>query len=224
MPLDIKATQIAANQTSEIAEMDGLEHISDPLWAPQTKAAKHDFWLQYEHSLLRDQEPDKFWVQFDITGWIVAQNMDAVQMDKAGQKLAQVLVRKEAMSDELRIESVQVVERKDRMQPYRMKCGNLAIVKTAYNPNEWDKYGKFETWSRLAYLVLGKLGDFWSDSFEQNAHIFILALWLAITVFLVRRWHQARQHEKALAEEDAEIALPSYQYSIIPVIKIEEYD
>ncbi|KAF2133708.1 hypothetical protein P153DRAFT_280453 [Dothidotthia symphoricarpi CBS 119687] len=211
MPLDVKAPQVAANQTHEIAEID--------------EGSQHDLSLQYEHSLLRDKEPGKFWVQFNVTGWVLQQTT-VVHMDKVDQKLVQVLLHKEANGTDLRIEEIQVVAREDRKQPYRMKCGRPAIVKTTFDPAEWDEFGKFGTWSRIMNLVLGNLGGFWYDNFQHNARVLLLALWLAITVFLVRRWHQARQEEKdVLAEDDAESALlPSYQYSVIPVIKIEEYD
>lgn len=224
MPLDIRVSQVASNQTFESLDItdgalrDGLSQD------PQTSTTNQKLWLQYEHSLLRDKDPRKFWVQFDVTGWILEETIDRVHMDKEGQKLVQMLLSKESNENELRIEDIQVVERKDRIEPYRMKCGKLAIVQTVYDPSEWDRFGKLGTSSRLGNLVLGKLGDFWYEHLQANARIFLLALWLAITVFLVRRWHHARQQEKDLAEEDAEIALPSYQYSAIPVIKIEEYD
>lgn len=211
MPLIVKAPQVAASQTLDGSSID--------------EGSKHDFLLQYEHSLLRDKEPGKFWVQFDVTGWLLQQTSEPVPMDKAGQKLVQVLLHKEANGTDLRIESMQVVERQDRKQPYRMKCGNLAVVKTTFDPAEWDEFGKFGTWSRILHVVLGTLGGFWYDNFQHNARVLLLALWLAITVFLVRRWRQARREEKeVLAEDDAESAMPSYQYSVIPVIKIEEYD
>jgi hypothetical protein len=145
------------------------------------------------------------------------------------QKLVQVLLRNE--TNELFIEDVQVVARRDRAQPYRMKCGRLAMVQTVFDPTEWDKYGKIGTESRLQNMIVDKISDVWSDDFQHNALVLPLALVLAFGIFMLRRWYVRRQQERSVAEDDAEIALLNgdYEdappaYADIPVIKIEEYD
>jgi hypothetical protein len=183
--------------------------------------------LQYEHTVLRTQEQGQQWIQFDVTGLpydaindprYPSLPTEAMPVDKEDQKLVQLRLQRNPETDELFIQDIQVVTRADRVQPYRMKCGRLAMAQTAYDPREWDKYGKYGTWERIQNRVMGEVGT-WS-----------LALSLALFVLAVRRWYQQRKQE---VEDDAEFALLDTEYgyddappaySDIPLIKIEEYD
>ena len=229
MPLNINARQVPANITT-----DDMTLLGPTRWGVQLP-------LQYEHTVLRTQEgEDSFWVQIDVTGLPLGETNDPrfpyleaepVRMDQKGQKLVQLLLRQQNQTNELLIEDIQVVAREDRVQPFRMKCGRLAMVQTAFDPTEWDEYGKLGTSSRLQNLLVGTVGDFWSDYMQYNLLVLPLALLLALGMVALRRCYQRRQQEKAVVEDDAEIALLSSQYddappayADIPVIKIEEYD
>jgi hypothetical protein len=228
MPLNIHALQVPANITADDME---------PLWLGPTMSVVQ-LPLQYEHTVLRTQENGKIWVQFDVTGLPLSESNDPrfpfltgelVKMTNDEQKLVQVLLRNK--TNELFIEDVQVVARRDRAQPYRMKCGRLAMVQTVFDPTEWDEYGKIGTESRLQNMIVDKISDVWSDVFQHNALVLPLALVLAFGIFMLRRWYARRQQERSVAEDDAEIALLACDYedappayADIPVIKIEEYD
>ncbi|KAF2621943.1 hypothetical protein BU25DRAFT_435166 [Macroventuria anomochaeta] len=229
MPLHINAYQVAGNLTHEAMDSIIHERLLDPDFAWQTRY--HQFPLQYEHTLLKTETPGQWWMQFDITGFPWGKDGEPVHFDE-DRRLVQVLVKEEKLADgaekSLSIKDVQIVERYQRAQPIRMKCGKLAMVKTAFDPNEWDEYGKLGSWSRVWNMVFGKIGQYWLDHIQHNALLLPLALLLAFLIFFARVWHQRGQQEKAM---DAEYALlESTQeglppaYSDIPVIKIEEYD
>jgi hypothetical protein len=216
--------QIAANVTTDMIGDPGVD-TSIPIQP------------QYEHTVLRTQEYGQLWIQLDITGLVLRDVDDptlgdrAVKLDKDGQKLVQLLLRQGKETDELSIEDIQVVTRAERVQPYRMKCGRLAMVQTFYDPMEWDSYGQYGTWERVLNLVTGKVGDFWADNVQHSSFVLPLAVFLTFGVVMLRRWYQKRQQEKNLSTDDAETALlGSYYadappaYTDIPVIKIEEYD
>ncbi|KAJ4373059.1 hypothetical protein N0V83_003350 [Neocucurbitaria cava] len=230
MPLHINALQVSADIS--IAEM---AHLIDEDLNPSTSAGPVSYALQYEHTLLRTEVHNRWWVQFDVTGLPWGETTAPLKMDKEGQKIVEVLLSKQENSTELLIETLQVVERKDRVQPSIMKCGRLAMVQTSFDPNMWDEYGKSGTWSRTWNFVLSKLGDFWSNSLQQDALLLPLALLLALMVVLVRRWFQQRQQIRDMEEDDMEMNLAmallgshhqdaSRAYADIPVIKIEECD
>jgi hypothetical protein len=223
LPLDatppfINAPQIPINITSDSLKSDGYGLLPWDVMLP----------LRYEHTVLRTQEQGRLWIQFDVTGLPLDQIQDSrypslvgepVILDKREQKLVQLLLQQHSETDELFILDVQVVARADRVQPYRMKCGRLAMIQTMYDPREWDKYGKYGTWARVHNFVLGEVG------------VWPLVLSLAGLCVLLRRWCQQRQREVTAMEGDAEIALlvAEYEdappaYADIPVIKIEEYD
>ncbi|KAH7082668.1 hypothetical protein BKA63DRAFT_404309 [Paraphoma chrysanthemicola] len=227
LPLNINAYQVPTNISAEEMQL---------LWQGPTSGVQLP--LQYEHTVLRTQENGKLWVQFDVTGLPLSEsndprfpflNGDLVKLDMEEQKLVQVLLRNE--TNDLSIEDIQVVARKDRAQPYRMKCGRLAMVQTAFDPTEWDEYGKFGTESRLQNMVASKIGEVWSDGFQRNSLLLPVGLLLAFGAFMLRRWYVRRQDERRDVEDDAEIALLNRDYedappayADIPVIKIEEYD
>jgi hypothetical protein len=184
----------------------------------------------YQHTVLRTQEHGQLWVQLDITG-LAPRDMDpsrgkALGLDREGQKLVQLLLRQEKDTNELSIEDIQIVSRAERVQPYRMKCGRLAMVQTFFDPQEWDDYGRFGTWERTKNLVTGKISDM-----QHSQFVLPLAILLAFGVVMLRWWRQKREQEKTLVLDDAETALLSSEYTDappaytdIPVIKIEEYD
>jgi hypothetical protein len=198
--------------------------------------------LQYEHTVLRTEDSGQLWLQFDVTGLPSKDINDAgfpktkgepVKLDGEYRKLVQLLLRQQNETSEMFIEDVQVVARKDRVQPYRMKCGRLAMVQTAFDPMEWDEYGRFGTSERIQNLVIGKVGDFWSDYMQDNMIVLSLAMLLVTGLAMLRRQYQRRWQEKYAASEDAEVALlgleyddapPAYADVSIPEIKIEEYD
>ncbi|KAJ4355048.1 hypothetical protein N0V95_003266 [Ascochyta clinopodiicola] len=229
MPLYVDAHQVAANLTQETMDNMLRDRLLDPDFAWQTKY--HKFPLQYEHVLLRTETSGRWWVQFDVTGLQYGEAGEPVHF-QADHKLVQILIkhvkRTEKSQGELLIDIIQVVETAQRVQPIRMKCGKLAMVKTSFDPNEWDEYGKLGSWSRVWSMVFGKIGQYWEDHIQHDALLMPLALLLAFVIFFARVWYQKRQQEKGL---DAEYALlesahddlpPSY--SDIPIIKIEEYD
>lgn len=230
MPLYINAYQTVANLSQETMDNMVRERLLDPDFGWQTKY--HQFPLQYEHVLLRTKTPGQWWLQFDVTGLQYGEDGEPLHFNDEDHKLVQILVKQvksvEGANEELSIEDVQVVERSQRAQPIRMKCGKLAMVKTTFDPNEWDEYGKLGSWPRVWNMMFGRIGQYWEDHLQHNALLLPLALLLAVVVFFARVWHQRRQQEKTM---DAEYALlESTQqdlppaYADIPAIKIEEYD
>lgn len=234
LPLDavppyFSTQQLPANITMD--KMSSVGYASTP-WGVRVP-------LQYEHTVLRTQEHGQIWVQMDITGLALQMIEDPrfpglvaepVKLDNEEQKLVQILVQQHKETNELLIADLQVVKRADRVQPYRMRCGRLAMVQTSYDPSEWDEYGKYGTWARTQKLVFDKTSDFWSENVEDNALVFPLAMLLAFSVVMLRRWYQSRQQGMVAKADDVEIALLSSfedappAYADIPVIKIEEYD
>ncbi|KAF1941130.1 hypothetical protein EJ02DRAFT_423350 [Clathrospora elynae] len=222
MPLFVNALQWPTNVTK-----DTIIQLIKTDFKP-TLPRHQEFPLQYEHTLLRTEEAGQLWFQFNVTGLPWGATNEPVKM---GQKVVQVLLREQGSGNGISIEDIQVVEAKDRVQPYKMKCGKLAMVRTAFDPNEWDEYGKFGTWSRLWNLVMGSMGDFWFNNLQHNALMLPLALLLAVSIFLARLLYQQRHQENVSrdGDDDAETALLGREdapppYADIPVIKIEEYD
>lgn len=228
MPLHISAYQVASNLTNEAMDSIIRGRMLEPEVAGQTRY--HKFPLQYEHTLLKTGNPGQWWLQFDITASPWDKDGKPVLFDD-DRRLVQILVKEEKLADagrSLFIEDIQLVEHYQRAQPIKMKCGRLAMVKTVFNPREWDKYGKLGSWSRVWNMVFGKIGQYWLDHVQHNALLLPLALLLTFVLFFARVWYQRRQQDKTI---DAEYALlESTQdgmpppYSDIPIIKVEEYD
>jgi hypothetical protein len=230
MPLNINAWQVPANITTD--DMT-LLWLGPTAWGVQLP-------LQYEHTVLRTEEVGQLWIQFDVTGLPLGKSNDPrfpyldaepVTLDGADRKIVQLLLRQQNETSEMSIEDIQVVSRQDRAQPYRMKCGRLAMVRTAFDPADWDEYGKTGTSERTKNLIVGKVGDFWSDYVQNNMLVIPIALLLLLCIGALRRWYGRRQQEKDCVDDDTEIALLSsgYEdappaYADIPTIKIEEYD
>jgi hypothetical protein len=208
MPLHIHAFQVNAN-FSEMHMRKAIDlQMMDESWNLGTKYG--EFELQYEHTVVGTRDPGKSWVQFDITGIlypyaIYSQDPKGYyELQAEGQKLVQILLRETAEPHELFIEDMQVVDRKDRAKPYTMPCGRLAMAQTAFNPLEWDDYGKIGTWSRSFNLLWSKTGDlFW------NNLIFLPILVVVVPALILLRWMASRKLQEAalLAEDDAEAAL-----------------
>jgi hypothetical protein len=204
VPLDIRAYQIHANFSHETMDQVVEMRMLDSSWNLGTKFAQFD--LQYEHSIVGTADVGKIWYQFDVLGAHftgVNQPRSHMLTDEA-QKLVQMLVNQRVDGEQqlsISIEDVQVVERKDRVQPFRMKCGALAIQQTQFNPLEWDYYGQFGTLTRSWHLLLWKTGKF----FDRNGLVLIVLAVVFGAVTLVRR-RVARLQQRRVAD-DAETAL-----------------
>jgi hypothetical protein len=189
--------------------------------------------LQYEHTVLRTQEHGKLTVQFDVTSLPLDVLSDPrfhpsligepYKMDTEQQKLVQLRLHRNKDTGELLIEDISVVARADRTQPYRMNCGRLAMLRTTYDPREWDAYGKHGTARRMWNLIMSK----YVMNFAGFPAIVLGSCFILLARFCYRRRHQ----EKETTEDDAENALLGSEYADappayadIPVIKIEEYD
>ena len=228
MPLFIKAYQVPDNLTEGALESIVHAGMLEPDYTGETKFDPLP--LQYEHTLLKTQSPGQWWVQFDITGFPYDKHGKPYKFDE-DRRLVQILIKEEKRVNEpghsLSIENIQLVGHFQRAQPIKMKCGKLAMVKTSFNPDEWDEYGRLGSWSRVPYMMFGKVKTYWVDH-QSNIPVLLLALVFAVCFFIARAWAVRRLQEKTM---DAEYALlePSHDdlppaYSDIPVIKIEEYD
>jgi hypothetical protein len=216
LPLDISAFQTPGNLTKETMSKMASQKMLDSSWRVGTKYGT--FELQYEHTLLATNQPGEEWVQFDIIGaHRRGINPGSGVLDKDGQKMVQVLLRQD-MSDNaptLSIKDIQVVERKDRVQPLKMKCGKLAIIKTVYDPREWDYYGQFGTFSRSWSVFVSKtLGFFW-----RSIPLLIIFAIIFSGFSIVRRVKKRNEERKLEAvKDDAEAgaALLAPEYDDAP--------
>lgn len=185
-------------------------HMLDDSWTVGTKYGSFD--LQYEHAVVATHVRGRNWVQFDVLGihMMHGHNQGKYFLDKQGQRMVQVLLREEPDSRALHIEEVQVVEREGKAKPFKMQCGKYAIVKTQYNPLEWDFYGKLGTVSRVWHLLAWKL------------HEYIMQIGFAsilVVGFIRWRFYQAQKRELAADrawEADLEAAALVYDYEDSP--------
>jgi hypothetical protein len=226
MPLHINAFQTAANLTQETMDRIVESGLLDPEFAWQTKY--HQFPLRYEHTLLRTETPGQWWLQLDVTGLQHGESGEPLIFDERDHRLVQILISTRANNTELSINDIDIVEKSQRAHPIKMKCGKLAMVQTTFNPEEWDKYGMLGSWSRVWYMISGKIGQYWEDHVAHNALLLPVALLLAFIVFFARIWFQKRQQAKTMDAEYALLELSQDNlppaYSDIPIIKIEQYD
>lgn len=212
--------------------MTSMHMLDYDTWVLGTKYGS--FELQYEHSLVGTRTFDRNWIQVDITAvhQRSVHNPGSAKLDKDGQRIVQVLLRQKIQGgkvlDKVYIEDIQVVERRDRVQPYKMNCGKFAIIKNEFNPLEWDYYGKFGTLERTWHRFFWGIGEF----FDRNG-LYVIIATIAFGMFSLVRWVKRRQQAKAIAQikVDAEVALlePDFedappQYFDIPEIKIEDVD
>ncbi|KAL5118795.1 hypothetical protein ACEQ8H_003298 [Pleosporales sp. CAS-2024a] len=220
----INARQIPSNITAK--DMTELGWIPKPygIYMP----------LQYEHRALRTEKHGGLTIQFDVTALPLdvmneprfpLLKAEPYQMDKEQQKLVQLRLHHNKDKGELFIHDVSVIRQSERAQPFRMDCGRLAMVKTTYDPREWDQYGKFGTWARTQRVVVDTILGHWPE-INVGLPLAVLALFCLRSA---RRWHQRRQQEWRTMGDDAEVALLASldappAYADIPVIKIEEYD
>lgn len=224
MPPNIQAFQVPADITQE--EMDDLWR-EDSEYGVQMP-------LQYEHTVIRTQENGQLTVQFDVTSLPLDAMSDPRfypsfvgephKMDGEQQKLVELRLHRVPNTGELLIEDVSIVARANRTQPYRMKCGRLAMTRTTYDPREWDAYGKFGTFQRIWNVFVSQ---FVMD-FGNGLSAFTLCVFC---IFMARFCRQRIIQKIEPEEDDAEIALlgagyadAPLAYADIPVIKIEEYD
>lgn len=208
MPLLIHAFQVKANLSSlELAQAERFR-LMDGSWNSDTEYGA--FELQYEHTIVGTREPGKSWIQFDVTGIlytpeIFTKNPNAhYELRAEGQNLVQILLHETAEPHELFIEDVQVVDRKDRVQPYKMDCGRLAMAQTKFNPLEWDGFGQFGTWSRWFNVLWSNVGSFFGNILVLLRFLVVLA-----PVILLFRWRaRQQQHVNAVpVGDDAALAL-----------------
>ncbi|KAJ4384997.1 hypothetical protein N0V86_000602 [Didymella sp. IMI 355093] len=229
MPLYVNAYQVADNLTQDA--LDSIIQIGmlDADFKGDTDYSVTPA-LQYEHTLLKTKTPGEWYIQFDMTGMQYGIYPEPLHFD-LDRRLVQILVKEQKTGNDgrtLSIEDIQIIERSERAQPIKMKCGKLAMVKTSFVPSEWDKYGRLGSWSRLWNMVSLKISQYWFDNFQHNALVLPLALMLAFFIFFARVWYERRQQDKTT---DAEYALLDCDhdelppaYANIPVIKIEDYE
>ena len=210
LPLGIQAYQAHANLSRATVDKITEMHMLDSSWNLGTKFGRFD--LQYEHSVVGTKAFGKTWIQFDVLGAHLTgcRKPRSYMLDKEGQKMVQVLVAQHPDHEQLFIEDIQVVERKDRLQPYRMDCGRLAILQTQYNPLEWDYYGQFGTMTRSWHLLLWKTGHFVS----RNGLVLIIVAVVFGAVTLVRRRVDRLQQRSVV--DDAEVALLAPEPDDVP--------
>ncbi|KAJ8110724.1 hypothetical protein OPT61_g6502 [Boeremia exigua] len=225
MPHFINAYQAAANLSREATDSLVQGRVLDGF---ATQKHYRQLPLQYEHTLLKTEKHGQWWLQFDITGLQYGQDGEAVHFGE-DRRIVEILVKEQKGHEagrSLHIKDLRITERHLRVQPIKMKCGRPAMVKTSFDPSQWDKYGKLGSWSRMWYKMFGKIGEYWLENIH-HALLLPLALLFAFVVFFVRVWFQRRQQDKAT---DAEYALLDTEeddlpaYTDIPVIKIEEYE
>lgn len=229
MPLFVNAYQVADNLTQDALDSIIQAGMLDTEFKGDTEYSVTPA-LQYEHTLLKTQTPGEWYVQFDMTGMQYGVYPDPLHFD-LDRRLVQILVKEQRTGKEgglLSIEDIQIIERSERAQPIKMKCGKLAMVKTSFDPNEWDKYGKLGSWSRSWNMVSANVHQYYFDNIQHNAFVLPLALMAAFVIFFARVWYQRRQQDKTM---DAEYALLDCDhdelppvYANIPVIKIEDYE
>lgn len=189
-----------------MGKMTSMHMLDHETWSLGTKYGQ--FELQYEHSQLATEQPGDAWLQFDVLGIHErgSHNPGSYYLTQDGQRMVQVLLSRQIKDDKevLVIKNVEVIERKDRAQPIKMRCGKYAMIQTQYNPLEWDYYGKFGTLSRTWHRVTWGTLEF----IERNGFVLIIAAILFGAVRLIR-WRIRRSQEQALAQvkDDAEAAL-----------------
>lgn len=229
MPLFVNAYQVADNLTQEALDSIIQAGMLDAAFKGDTDYSVTPA-LQYEHTLLKTQTPGEWYVQFDMTGLQYGSYPDPLHFD-LDRRLVQILVKEQRTGKDgglLSIKDIQIIERSERAQPIKMKCGKLAMVKTSFDPNEWDKYGMVGTWSWLWNMIAVNVHQYWFENIRHNALVLPLALMAAFVIFFSRVWYLRRQQDKTM---DAEYALLDCDhddlppaYTNIPVIKIEDYE
>jgi hypothetical protein len=236
MPLFVNAYQVADNLTQEALDSIIQAGMLDADFKGDTDYSITPA-LQYEHTLLKTMTPGEWYVQFDITGMQyglytepLGAHPEPLHFD-LDRRLVQILVKEQRTGREgglLSIEDIQIIERSERAQPIKMKCGKLAMVKTSFDPDEWDKYGKLGSWSWFWNMVYANIHQYYSDNIQHNALVLPLALMAAFIIFFARVWYLRRQQDRTM---DAEYALLDCDhdelppaYTSIPVIKIEDYE
>jgi hypothetical protein len=210
LPLNITAFQTPANLSQNTMDKITETQMLDRSFDLGTKFKR--FELQYRHTVVGTKQAGKVWIQFDIVGvHMNGQNPGSYLLDKEGQKMVQVLLREQTDIGQLFIEDIQVIHGQDRTKPFMMKCGNLAMVQTEYNPMEWDYYGQFGTLSRSWHLLLWKTRHFVVSA--KGFVIIIMAIVIGAVTLVKRR--VARQQLKVIVN-DAEAALLAPEYEEDP--------
>lgn len=102
------------------------------------------------------------------------------------------------------VKDIEIVERKNKEQPRMMPCGKPAMVKTEYNPLEWDYYGKIGTWERTWTKIPDDIAEF---IWYKGPGLVFVSIILGLLCVVRRRQLLARQKATEEAMEDAEAAL-----------------
>ncbi|KAF1950551.1 hypothetical protein CC80DRAFT_496791 [Byssothecium circinans] len=216
MPLAIKAFQTPANVSKDTMDKMVKSHMLDESFVLGTKYGK--FELAYEHSVVGTEKPGRYYIQFDITDVHIrgSANPGSYSLNKEGQKVAQVLLQQDLVTGALHIEEVKTVERKDLAKPFLMKCGRFAIVKTVFNPLEWDSFGQFGSFSRGWNVLVHR-----TIKFLMGPGLLLIVLTAVVGgVMALKKRIAKRQGTVVLVENDAEAALLGNDYDDAP----PEYD
>ncbi|KAF2020140.1 hypothetical protein BU24DRAFT_459748 [Aaosphaeria arxii CBS 175.79] len=206
-PPGIEAVQVASDIPKAPFDMLLGKHIINERPANPRKGRKFSrYALEYEHTILRaDGSSEDELLQFDVTAIYRFNfpNPGTWSLNQEGQKMVQIKLKPgfQYGHDLFVAEDIQLIDRKDRAQPMKMKCGRLAMVKTDYNPTEWDAYGKLGTWSRTGNVVASQAYDF-----MKNNVVLIVAVFFAFAVVKAFRRRAARRAQEALALDDEEAA------------------
>jgi len=211
LPRPIAAFQTPTNLSKEVMGKMVGHSVLDAPWKLGTKYAQ--FELHYVHTVQATQDPAEEMLQFDVMAIHERSRYPArARLDKEAQKMVQVVLRQDSSDDSqaLSIKDVQVIERKDRAPPLRMKCGKLAMIQTEFNPLEWDVYGQFNTWSRAWHVFLAKSANFMLHA--GPAILLVLATCFGVRYIIWR----VQKRADALVEDDAEAALLASEYEDAP--------
>ncbi|KAF2643633.1 hypothetical protein P280DRAFT_466400 [Massarina eburnea CBS 473.64] len=212
MPLFINAFQTPANLSKATLDKMVESHMLDETFTLGTKYGA--FELAYAHSVVGMQKRGRYWIQIDVTDVLVrgAHNPKSYNLTQDGQKMAQLLIKEDRVTGALKIEDLQLVERKDRAMPFKMKCGRFAIKTTMFNPREWDRFGKFDTFSRGWNVLVHS-----SIEFLLGPGLVLIILTAIVgAVTLVKKFIAKRQNNNELEDEDAEAALLGNDYEDAP--------
>ncbi|KAF2008147.1 hypothetical protein P154DRAFT_16511 [Amniculicola lignicola CBS 123094] len=208
LPADISAFQTPANLSAETMGKMVRQNMLDRSWALGTKYGQ--FELEYEHALLETEVMGNQWLQFDIKAIHIRQsrNSGGYRLKKEGQKMVQMLLRQQIQENVrvMTINDISIIahtDEKELKKPIMMPCGKPAVVRTSFNPLEWDYYGQFGTATRAWHKIYWGTGEMlWGSRFLIIITI-IAAGSYSIVQCCVRRSRAATK----LIGEDAEAAL-----------------
>lgn len=189
--------------------------------------------LHYEHTLLGTEQPGENWVQFDIKGFFIPSmdNPSGYMMPLKPQKIIELLISHQISNDKqtLVIKQIGVLDRNDIQQPIKMSCGKDAMIRTGFNPMQWDYYGKIGTTTRTIHRIM------WGTvAFFKGPGLLLILVSVVFGIVNLVRWRVRRNKEQVAAQvkEDAEAALlapecddsPPDYFDVLPLetLKVDE--